>query len=442
MVNSQFQTLDSLVNHSKSRFAFLFRLLMLAGGMTCLSLNLIFQESWSSTIAAVAAIVLSGYLLFLSNHNRGLLIVFGYLFLSVYSSCVVNYFGLNLSSRYQQWIGTEVSSVSINVLLIFLLCITNILPIKIGPFPDKKLIQAEFQNNDLIVIACAIGFLLSGLFGVGTQYAASDRMSISSIYEYSIAFLIIGLYFSGGTKSCLSLLAVVSIIRIGLDFYIGARITSIEIITIWYLMVFAAEIKLRSLIPVTVVAFIVMLTVGELRGSAFDASAITNGITDYMRSGFAWDGAYAAYHTSESMVAYRDLTIEGADLSDFFGYLYSLIGGDSAGYIGLQYEMAPYYWNMGGGYLPFFFYYYLGYPGVIISSIIIGCVLRYFTLLSEDQDATDVARFAYIWICATCYRWLSYSASPLIRGLLIVLIAFLIISILAKINPTILRRRV
>lgn len=417
---------------------FLIRVLVVSVGFLSLASNLALNSAASSSVAAFSSVLLSAYLLVLARKNKGLLIVFGYILLSVYSSCIVNYFGIALFSPYQQWAGTDVAFASVNIVLIFLLSIVVVMPLSAGPYPTGSLVQSGSSGNGVIVGVCVVAFLLCGVFGIGSSYVGSDRQYVNPIYEYSIAFLLIGLYFSGGRKRDIVVFAGVTVVRIVLDFSIGSRVTTIEMVSIWYLMMFASRMRARVLIPLLVGVFVVMLTVGELRGSSFEVSAVSDGIEGFLDAGFAWDGAYAAYHTSESMVAYRDLTVNGADVSGFIEYLVSLIAGGSGGYVGLQYEMEPYFWNMGGGYIPFFFYYYLGYGGVVASSLLIGVLLRSLSLLPDRKNASDMARFVYVWICATCFRWFSYSASPLIRGLLIVAFVFLVLGMLAKNKPVLL----
>lgn len=428
-------------NYLPRRLSFFVRVFIVFLGSLSLAANLYFENAASSSIAAFSSILLSIYLLVLARKNRGLLIVFGYLLLTVYSSCIVNYFGIASFTSYQQWAGTEVAFTSINIVLIFLLCISLIMPLEVDSYPSELLIQTDMSGNGIIVIICAAAFLLCGLLGVGPSYAGTDRQYVNPIYEYSIAFLLIGLYFSGGNKRNVILFAVISAVRVALDFSIGTRVTSIEILSIWYLMIFAARMKLRVLIPILIVAFIAMLTVGQLRGSSFQVSAISKGIEGFVDSAFTWDGAYAAYHTSESMVAYRDISVQGIDIPGFVSYLISLVVGSSAGYVGLQYEMEPYFWNMGGGYLPFFFYYYLGYGGVIVLSIIIAVLLRFLASLGGKDGVSDMSRFVFVWFSATCFRWLSYSASPLVRGLLLVTVVFLVFGVLAKNKPILFAKR-
>lgn len=428
-------------NYLPRRLSFLARVLIVFFGSLSLTANLYFDSAASSSVAAFSSIALSVYLLVLARKNRGLLIVFGYLLLTVYSSCVVNYFGMAIFTSYQQWVGTEVASISINIVLIFLLCISVVMPLEVEPYPSELLVQSDTLGNGVIVIICALAFLLCGLFGIGPSYTGTDRQYINPIYEYSIAFLLIGLYFSGGNKRNIILLAAISTVRVALDFSIGSRITSVEILSIWYIMIFAARIKLRILIPILLVAFITMLTVGQLRGSSFQISAIFEGVEGFVDSAFTWDGAYAAYHTSESMVAYRDISLQGINFPGFVSYLISLVVGSSAGYIGLQYEMEPYFWNMGGGYLPFFFYYYLGYGGVVVLSIIVAGLLRFLASLGGKDNVSDMSRFVFVWFSATCFRWLSYSASPLVRGLLLVAAVFLVLGILAKNKPILFAKR-
>lgn len=425
----------------ETRLSALVKVIILAFGLLSLVINLSANNASSAALAAAASILVSLYLLVSARANKGLLIVFGYLFLSVYSSCIVNYFGMEIFSPYQQWVGTPISFISINVLLLFLICIAVVFPLKTPGYPTRRLVQDDRSSNGVVVAICAVSFLLCGVFGVGSASATSDRYGITPIYEYSMVFLIVGLYFGGNRKDSVVVFTILSIIRIVIDFAIGSRVTSAAILSIWYLMVFAPRVKARHAVPLLAVVFIAMLTVGELRGSGFTISAVIDGIADYFQAGYAWDGAYAAYHTSESMVAYRELAISDPTVFDFGNYLVSLVTGVSGGHVELQREMSPLFWNMGGGYLPFFFYYYSGYTGVAAASLLVGVLLRSFALCSENERDSDIGRFVFVWVCATSFRWLSYSVSPLVRGLLLVAVVFFALGVLAKVKPVLISKR-
>lgn len=396
-------------------------------GLSALIVNLSIGSSASASFAAAGSIVVAMYLLAHSRRNWLLFVVYGYFLICVYSSCIVNYFDIHLISDYVQWKGTAVSVASANILLLFLLCITVAMPVHIAPFPSEKTLIPPERKNVIVSVSCAVVVLVCGFSGVGESYTSLGRSHITPIYEYSIIFYIIGLFFSGRDKRILTLFGVVLFVRIVLDFSIGARVTSLEMISIWFLMVYSHRAKLARVLPVALVLFIVLLSVGEVRGSAVNVDAVFSGIRDYLTTGFSWDGAYAAYHTSESFVAYKELMGDTLGLSDFATYLASLLLGDLTGTGGLAYEIKTVYWNMGGGYFPFFFYYYGDYISMLVFSLFLGVTLRAIAKLPESHNARHpLVVVGAIWISATVFRWFSYAPTPLVRGIVLLAVIFLV----------------
>lgn len=58
----------------------------------------------------------------------------------------------------------------------------------------------------------------------------------SSLYEYSVAFLVVALYFTGGDKRYISAIIFVLLYRIYLDLSTGNRITSLEMVAMVFIM--------------------------------------------------------------------------------------------------------------------------------------------------------------------------------------------------------------
>lgn len=390
----------------------------------------------TALFAAVSSVTLSLYLLFHCRKNWALSIVFAYVALCVYSSFVVNYFDVSLASPYLQWKHSAVSFESVTVFLVFLFCIVVVMPLDIRRFPLDDVLVAENRKNLTVAVFCGIAALACGIIGIGEATGAGSRVSVSSIYEYSIVFFIVGLFFSGKNKYVLAFLGSVLAFRVVLDVTLGTRVTSVELICIWFLMVYASKARWSRLLPLGVLLFVLMLTVGELRGSTFDVSAIVEGISDFVNAGFAWDGAYAAYHTSQSFVAYSDFMPQDGRFQEFIRFAASMLLGDSVGLSNLAHEVGNVFWNMGGGYYPYFFYYYLGMPGVIVFSLAMGFMLRAIAKLSNSDSLTNVALVCIVWISVTVFRWFSYAPTPLVRGLLVLIIVYAIAASFASRRTT------
>lgn len=424
--------ISSVKQLSKVRLA----LLVLATVIEILSLAV--PGDGVATLAMLACVIVSGYLIYESRNNWTLVIVYAFIAYSCYSILCAVYLGVTGPTPYRMFANSPVAWEGASVMLAFVICLGFTTP----AFRSKTITRAVKSDtcDAAIVLICAALLLYYGLTGLTDS--GSARASINStLYEYSIVFLIVGLYYAADDKRALLLLMLVIIFRIYVDFSTGNRVTALEMMTVFFLMRLAHRARWKYVIPIAFGLFLALMAVGALRGSDFSVSEIAAYFYETVRKdALAWDGGYAAYHASLCVLSYEGLIDPFARIAAFPGYLLSI----SVNFMATEMMYDPValarteYWHMGGCYFPFHFHFYLGMFGVVMASVLLGAALRYFN--SEKlwlQGARPVTWLVAVWVGATSFRWIQYSPIQLLRGVAVIAI----VSAIASVLHGVLRRR-
>ena len=245
----------------------------------------------------------------------------------------------------------------------------------------------------------------------------------SSFYEYSIIFVIIGLYYASDNKWATTAIVIAVAFRTALDFATGNRIASLEMLVVLFLMGISYRVKVAKFIVPGLILYVALMTVGSLRGSEFSLEAIAVDFADTFLANYgSWDGAYSAYHTSLCTLATEQFYPLAERAPQFPAALlsYSI---SPVNLVATPTELArQVYWHMGGTYFPFFFHFYLGFPGVVIASCLLGALIRWIAQPKIGLEVAPILGPAIVWIGATSFRWIQYDYAQLMRGVLLVCI--------------------
>lgn len=413
------------------------RLLLLAVACVVEVLSLVLPCNSLASLAMLSCVILSGYLLFDSRGNWILVIVYAFLAYSCYSILCAVYLQVISPSPYQMFANSPIAWTGSSIMLAFIICLGFTTPASRSGVMVRAV--ASHERNLIIVVICAALLLYFGLTGLSD--GGSERAAINStLYEYSIVFLIVGLYYSADDKYALSLFVVLIAFRAYIDFSTGNRVTALEMMTVFFLMRLAYRARWKYVLPLAFVLFVALMSVGALRGGDFSISEVSSYFSETVRQdAFAWDGGYAAYHASLCVLSYERLLDPLARLLAFPGYLLSI----SINFLSSNIMYDPValarteYWHMGGCYFPFHFHFYLGMFGVVVASLLVGLALRYF---SQGKIWSESARpeitLVATWVGATAFRWIQYSPIQLLRGVAVVAI----VAIFARYLHTTLRR--
>lgn len=146
--------------------------------------------------------------------------------------------------------------------------------------------------------------------------------------------------------------------------------------------------------------------------------SIPNVLAGFFNNYLIWDTASYAYHQSQAFVRLSAVIGGQERLYLVQQWFLGIFGGgslfpDSA----LTAYAQKFFPGMGGGFFPFYFWFYFGIPGLVFSGIAVAAIFRFV----GDLDASngDVAFMLGLACFSTVGRWYIYSPTPLTRGLLL-----------------------
>ena len=402
------------------RAAYFMRLLVAATSLLVLIVSIGAPGPATSAIAMVTATVLSIYGVVVCRNNWLLVVPFVFLAYCSYSISCAMYFGLVEWSPYLAFSDTRYAWEGASIMLAFTMGITILLPAKVPHFPNSRISSPLF--NGAVVVACVIGNIVAAFNLVESSGA---RMAVtSSLYEYSIIFVIVGLYYASDNKWATAAIVLTVAFRTILDFATGNRITALEMLSVVFIMSMSHRIKKIKVIIIGTILYVALMTVGSLRGSEFSFEAVVQDLVETVfASCGAWDGAYSAYHSSLCTLATEQFYSFSERVLQFPAALLSF-SISPVDLVRSPTELAAQaYWHMGGTYLPFFFHFYLGFPGVVVASCLLGVLLRKVAQLKPGMEMTPVFGPVIVWIGVTSFRWIQYGPTQLMRGAILVCVA-------------------
>lgn len=397
------------------------RLILIVFGLVFLFSTLLAESvNFTSLISAWSVLILSAYLLVYSIHNLLLFILFALLFYFNYSICMASYINV-IEDMYftTRFMNDIVSNTGINIILLFLLTIIFFIPLKLNKNElDKKSFKIPHLNNVLVI---TIGLVLVLTYIFFFQFEMPDvvgeRGVPHALYEYAIQIFIVGFYFLGMHKFYLKILILLLLAFAVQNFLFGGRVIGIQLFLVYFLFFWGYRAKVKKLWPIVVVGLILLSIIGMNRGNAdFSFKSIAQAIEHLKINSLTLDTAYSAYYTSLTFLKVQEVTslLERSNL--FLSFVKSIFLGGGVENCILPYYTNQFYLNYGGGILPLYFKFYLGWPGVIFSGILIALIVRVVNKIEEGAKAFQVV-FA-IFIVTMVFRWYLYTPLILFRGVI------------------------
>jgi hypothetical protein len=287
---------------------------------------------------------------------------------------------------------------------------------------NDRLFVAEFDEFHELA---GFGLIFLGAFMciyfLNTE--GNDRATYSPIYEYAYVPFLLGAFFlSSSTRGVKWLVISVLLFFSFRDLYHGNRVPGLQFGLVAYVVFFRDYYSLARFYLFAMAGFVLMTVVSALR-YALSVSEITIGnVFELITSGwFTFDTSVYAYVSSLTLVSTSEMT-SFERLPAINDFIANQLLGRGAGLNAYQLA-ATYYTTIGGAWLPLYIYFYFGLFGVVAA----GFYLRFLFSLSFSKG-----RFQYLvflFVIVTSPRWLFYSSSPLLRGLLIMITMYSIINL-------------
>ena len=376
-------------------------------------------------------------LIFFSKKNTFLLLLFIFLGYFNYSIVFSNYLHLIEGTMFTQWANTSVASMAIYVLLVFWLTILlffNTDVIKLDLSNNDEIVCENKNFNSKIMVYCLyIVLLLIFIFGFKSPEIRGERGSVSTLYEYSTIIFILCYYFGNKYKTCK---VITTILLLGFalqNLLYGGRATALQLFLILYIFIFSKKYSVRKILPIGVLGVLVLTVVGGARGNLlYGGFDINNILSTFKNHLFTLDTAYSSYYTSLTFIRTRSMLPFSSRLIFFYHLILSVfLGGKYLGDYNLPIYTRNYFIHYYGGVLPYYFYFYFWWIGVVL----IGAYISYLISKCNKNDfnkSSGLNKCVCVYFIVTSPRWFLYSSTPLTRGLLLLIITYLIAAFINK----------
>lgn len=416
---------------NRQNIRFLFDILLSFSGLAIAAIYYLDLESMNEVFVSWVIISLSLYACIAIRKNRLLLLLFGIILYANYSICYVNYIEPVEGVLATTLSGTIEAQIALLYLLIFVSILVGFLPKKISRYSYGSSCFTGYKKNSYITIALLVMLLLICVFGFARPDSlGAERGSSSTLYEYSIILFILAFYFSGKKKWLTNLILIILALYVIQDIAYGGRITAVQLMLVAFFFVFNERVKTSTLLIVALFMLVFFLAFGGVRTQIWENGlvALFESLREIIDTGLAWDTAYSAWHTSITFIQFNSLISSSDHMYYLSQWLLSLLlGGSSVTDSNIASVTHLYFAHSYGGILPIYLAFYFGIPGVISIALIVNVFVSFVNRFCMNlQSASGVGESAFclgmLYFAITVPRWYLYSPSPLIRGLVLMLI--------------------
>ena len=357
--------------------------------------------------------------------------MFSLLAYSNYSIAFSEYIVVKANTLFTKYAGTPEAALGIYIMLLFWSVITIALPTRIPPFSANKYInywrvESEGSVHFFYVIAINILLVLIWIFGFTRPSEIGERGTPSAIYEYSIVLFILCYFFGGKIKSVRVSTSIILMLFVLQNFVFGGRITGLQLLILFYLMCVEEKYSIKQIFPLLVVLLLVMYFIGAYRGNWIRTGFSLRSIIQTLKENlFTLDTAYSSYHTSLTFLLFGKNTTAAIKMNVFMNFLKSIIvGGYGTEANSIAHLTARFYAHYNGGVLPFFFFFFMGWSGVILIAGYVGIFIHQFS--KRPTEISGLVKVLSIYFVSSAFRWYLYSPIQLTRGILIMAVAYLV----------------
>ena len=210
----------------------------------------------------------------------------------------------------------------------------------------------------------------------------------------------------------------------------GGRGSVIPIVVITMMTYFKNSLDFKKIIFFAGIGIIAFTLVGTHRsGQSVSVSSI---VIDLSENLFVQDTSIMAFNSSVTHLAAAEFYNWGFRLQSFFAFILAIIFGGNIKFTELS-NVTPIasriYLNLGGGIMPSYFYFWLGWIGVILAGFILAKILNR-GIYSKNR----VTFLSVVTMIAGTTTWYLYSPLQLFRvTLVLVPILYFVLNSLDKI---------
>ena len=363
--------------------------------------------------SGVLLLAVSVYAVYTQRSNMIVMLLNIMLFYFNYSLVAAVYW--NTDSLHQIFAGyTWVEFLKcINIELIFYGAYAMML--KDNPKACKTVYLLKEKPDYLIVAACSLYIAVAPFLFYNTE-SFGVRGVVTPLYEYALIVMIVGLCFSRRDNKAIALLLVASAWIILHGLMHGERVLALQMMIVWGLYLLLHILSIKLIIPACIAGIFLFTIFGIFRGAtSLNSSSFYFVAKKLLTDGMVNDTSYFAYWASMSIERFASITPFFERLLYLVKYCTYIVAGSAIPNVHLSQLAAQYNTNLGGGYLPFYAYFWLGYLGPLLAGVAVAKLINKITALDVKQKYRN---YLSIYLVATAPRWYLYSPATITRGVM------------------------
>ena len=381
---------------------------------------------------SIGIITCNLYCLWRVRKNVNLLIVFSLILFFNYSITIANYLVHFDNNSFVSPIDSFYSIKSLNLLFAFNYLLVYAVPRNV--VETKKVDTNNYMSWNKMTSYCALLILVYILiFEFVKPDITGERGSGTPIYEYSIIIALFACLTLSTRKYIKYFFLIVFLAFIIQEVVYGGRIVALQYLIIIYIFFISPKYKLRQIAPLLIIGYIFFSLIGAVRGNLLMSTfSLVDIIRPITKEFLALDTAYSAYYTSEMFIRLVEQTPWHVRLDLLVDFVKSIFIGES----GVLHDRAlpryvySYYWHCFGGMLPYYFYFYLGVLGIVISILLLKLYFNIINKVSFYQYPLYAMIGLYIVIATP--RWYLYSPLGLFRSVIFIVLIYCVFKVINR----------
>lgn len=398
---------------------------------------------YNTKMIAFLVLVVDFYSLIKYRDNPLLLFVFLSMMYFDYSVIISKYLSTtnNLIGAYSQIKYDSTMFIGISSLLLMHLFILLFLKEK-SKLKNNKVFAGSINNYHILkgkknttlffILILFIAFILF-------DYLFLGLLSIKrTIYEYMLILFIFGFYYLKNYKLFKIILILLMLISVFMNMKNGGRVVSLQPLIAFFFIQYYDKINYKNIFTIFIIG-IIIFTIHGLYGDNLSSQndkvdlSLENIKKTFIERKFALDTSISSYWTGLTFIETKNFIKQGDRLSNFVEYFttYTLLGKIS-NYTQLSTISRRYYVHYEGGYINSYFYFWLGYPGIVIIGLLLSKLLD--KIANVSMFSSDFSKMYSIYFISCMPRWYLYDPTGLFRGTLIMVVFFKILNVFIEKN--------